>query len=281
MRSILLPVAFALLLATGLHGATADRVLRLADGREIGFTQMVKEASDASFIFLAENHTTPQHHAAQLDFIRELRKNGRPLAIALEMFTANSQPMLDRWVAGRLSPADFREVFARNWRMPWELYSDILNYARNNRIQLVGLNLPIEISRKVAREGFAALTPEERRLLPKGITCTVSPTYMEFIRQAYANHTMGDRELEHFCEAQVLWNRNMASRLQHFRMQNRSHTVVALVGIGHALKKGVPEELTADPERFRVVLPEFSGLNRHNLTSEDADYLLLFPAGNR
>ena len=281
LRIGLLALAAGLLLAAGWSGAATERVLRLADRQEIDFAAMVRESAAATFIFLAENHPEPEHHAAQLAFIRELAGTGRPLAIGLEMFTSDSQPLLDRWVAGKLSPAAFRQAFERDWRMPYELYREIFDYAREQRIPLIGLNLPTAITRKVAREGFAALSPAERRLLPKGITCSVSPTYRQIVRQAFAGHAMGDREFEHFCEAQVLWNRNMASRLQHYRMQHRGHTVVALVGVGHALKQGVPVELATDPGRVRVILPEIRGLNRDNVSRDDGDYLLLFPAIGR
>jgi uncharacterized iron-regulated protein len=98
---------------------------------------------------------------------------------------------------------------------------------------------------------------------------------MAFIRQAYAGHGLRGREFTHFCESQMLWNRNMARQLEAFLAKNPGYTVVALVGIGHALKKGVPDEVTSDADSYRVILPEFAGLNRYNLTIRDADYLLL------
>jgi uncharacterized iron-regulated protein len=249
--------------------------MRVSDRQIIDLGQMLAESSSARYFFLAENHDDVSHHAAQLAIIKGLHQRGLRLAIGLEMFTTGSQEQLDQWVAGKLSLQKFKEVYSSNWTMPWSLYGEILIYARDNRIPLIGLNLPQGISRKVAREGFAALSPEERRRLPSGITCNVGPAYMAFIRQAYANHAMQDKAFTHFCEAQMLWNRNMGRQLAAFSARNPRHTVVALVGIGHALKRGVPDELGGDGERYRVVLPEFAGLNRDNLTVQDADYLLL------
>jgi len=258
-----------------------DGVMRISDGQLIDLGQMLAESRSARYFFVAENHDNALHHAAQLAIIKGLQQEGRTLAIGLEMFTVASQEKLDQWVAGKLSLPEFKELYARNWQIPWPLYQEILLYARDNRIPLIGLNLPKEISRKVAQQGFAALTPEERRQLPPGITCNVGPAYMAFIRQAYAGHGLGGRAFTHFCEAQMLWNRNMGRRLEAFLAKNPRYTVVALVGIGHALKKGVPEEVTREADRYRVILPEFDGLNRHNLTSLDADYLLLSGGGHQ
>lgn len=276
-RTSLLSIALSLLLTAPTHCAAADRVLRLADRQGISFSTMVDEVSPARYLFIAENHTDAWHHAAQLEIIRALKKSGRPLAIGLEMFTSSSQNKLDLWNSGRLSLEELRQVYLRDWNVPWELYRDIFLYARDNRIPLVGLNLPIAISRKVARQGFASLTPEERSQLPPGITCNVSPVYMAFIRQAYASHGMDKREFANFCEAQLLWNRHMARQLQSYAAGNPSHTLLVLVGIGHALRQGVPAETTGDTSRYRVILPEFAGLNRANLTKNDADYLIFVP----
>jgi uncharacterized iron-regulated protein len=273
----MLTLILTLVLSTAVVSSSAavEGVKRLSDGQMIGLGQMLSESRNARLYFLAENHDNAWHHAAQLAIIKELRQSGRQLAIGLEMFTTDSQAKLDQWVSGKLSLKRFKEVYARNWTLPWTLYQDIFLYARNNRIPLIGLNLPQRISRKVAQEGFAALTPEERRQLPPGITCNVGPDYMAFIRQAYANHALQDKAFTHFCEAQMLWNRNMALQLENFMAKRPGYTLVALVGIGHALKKGVPDELTAESGRYQVVLPEISGLNRNNLSSKDADYLLL------
>ncbi|HZV81032.1 MAG TPA: ChaN family lipoprotein, partial [Geobacteraceae bacterium] len=166
------------LLASGPSSATTDRVMRLVDRQVIDFNRMVAETGSARFIFIAEIHNEARHHSAQLELIRGVHASGRPLAIGLEMFTVESQEKLDQWVSGKLSLEQFKEVYRNDWGMPWEHYQEILTYARDNRIRLYGLNLPKAISSKVAREGFAALTPTERRLLPPEITCDVSPGYM-------------------------------------------------------------------------------------------------------
>jgi len=275
-RTLLLLCTMMLLATTSLYPAATDRVVRISDRQMIDFNTMVEESSDARFIFLAENHDDVRHHAAQLEFIKRLQQEGKPLAIGLEMFTVSSQEMLDHWVSGKLSLEKFKQVYRKDWNMPWEYYRDILLYARDNRIRLYGLNLPREITSKVARQGFAALTPDERLQLPPGISCSVSPVYMALLRQAYSDHGLSEKSFRHFCEAQVLWNRHMAIRMRMFQKNNPSHTMVALVGIGHAVKRGAPEALNIDASAYRVILPEFPGLNRHNLTPLDADYLLLF-----
>lgn len=275
LLAISLLLAAAILLPLAASRCRAARIMRVSDRQPVGFAQMIGEIKGARLIFVGENHDRMADHRLQLRVIEALHRAGTPLAVGLEMFTAGSQGDLDRWVAGKMDTESFIASFYRNWEMAWPLYRDIFLYARDNRIPLVGLNVPREIPRKVAREGFAALSPAERRLLPDGITCTVDPAYLAMIRSAYAEHARSDKSFVHFCEAQMLWNRSMAWHLTAYLRAHPGATVVVLAGTGHAMRPGIPEEvrqMAGTPAR--VVLPEDMGFDRATVTAADADYLV-------
>jgi uncharacterized iron-regulated protein len=271
---LLATVAAAIFLPRTCGGV--ERVVRASDGKVITFAQMIEEIRGARVIFIGETHDRPEDHRAQLQIIRALDNAGVPLAIGMEMFTAASQPDLDRWVAGKVAELEFIEIYHRNWEMPWLLYRDILLFARHRRMPLVGLNIPREVAAKVARKGFAALSAEERAKLPAGITCEVDPSYMAFIGRAYAGHTGSRESFLHFCEAQVLWNRSMAQHIVTYLAAEPRRSMVAIIGSGHAMKRGVPE-VVGDKSGVKcvVVLSETPGLPSSEFTAEDADYLML------
>lgn len=150
--------------------------LRLSDRQVIDLDRMVAEIRNSRLVFVGENHDRKDSHQAQLAVIKKLHNSGVPLEIGMEMFTATSQAELDRWVAGNSRLDDFIKFYSSQWHLPWHLYRDILLYARDNRIPLIGLNVPPEITRKVARRGFAALSPGERGQLPE-VVCMVDPLY--------------------------------------------------------------------------------------------------------
>jgi uncharacterized iron-regulated protein len=255
------------------------RVLRLSDGKFIGLGRMVAEVRPSRLIFVGEEHDRKETHAVQLEVIRRLHEAGADIAIGMEMFTADSQGELDRWVAGNYDLHDFIRFYYREWEMPWPLYRDILVYARDHGIPIVGLNVPHEVSYKVAQYGFDSLTPAERKHLPTGVTCTVGPAYMKLIRRAYAEpeHKNADMSFTYFCEAQMLWNKSMGKRLKEYLAAHPQKKVVVLAGVGHAMKLGIPNEVAQiSPCSCSVILPESPGLNRRTVTREDADYLVLF-----
>lgn len=249
---------------------------RLSDGKVITIPQMVSELDGTRLVFAGENHDSIKVHQAQLEIIKGLHKKEAPLAIGLEMFTTETQAELDRWVAGILDLASFKELYQKEWNMPWHLYRDILMYAREQRIPLVALNIPRDISRKVGKTGFDSLTPEERKKLPEGLTCSVDPAYRAFISRAFSLHPGSGRSFDYFCEAQMLWNKGMGWNLKQFLNSNPGYTVVVLAGSGHAIKQGIPAEISNYGFTFKVILPDFPNPEREKATSLEADYLLLF-----
>ncbi|HTP63806.1 MAG TPA: ChaN family lipoprotein [Geobacteraceae bacterium] len=268
--------AAAFALFTAAVPCRADRALRLSDRQIIDFKRMITEIRGVRLIFIGEDHDRMEDHWRQSRIIKALHEAGSPLAIGLEMFTGESQAALDMWVAGRMDERTFANIYGHNWDMPWYLYRNIFIYAQGHGIPLIGLNLQREIVHKVAREGFAALTPEERGKLPAGVTCNVDSAYVAMVRRAFAGHGGSDRSFIHFCEAQMLWNKAMARRIAEYCRAHPSTTVIVLAGTGHAMKPGIPSELADGVGlALRVIIPEDATFDRDTATAADADYLLV------
>jgi uncharacterized iron-regulated protein len=254
------------------------RIFRVSDRKTISYGQMIEDIRKAKLIFVGETHDNKMHHRFQLDVIKGLHDLKIPIAVGLEMFTADNQAILDRWTAGTISEDNFIQAYYANWNFPWPLYGDIFLYAKDNRIPLIGLNVSPEIAQKVAQSGFSFLTKEEREKLPPETGCVVDKEYMEFIRRAYAMHGHRDKQFLYFCEAQLLWDQVMARNLLEFLRKNPDKTVVVLTGNGHAWKRGIPEQVRTLSEKthYRVLLPFVSGyIGPSEIAYEDADYILL------
>ncbi len=256
--------------------APAAAILRLTDGKILDLPGLVSGLAAARVVFFGETHNQPGHHQAQLELIQALIEQGRPVSVALEMFEAGSQGDLDRWTAGKTDLSDFLPVYHRNWAIPWTLYRDIFLFARDRRIPLVALNVPRDITRQVARDGFASLTEDQKKRLP-GVSCDVTGAYEEFIRRALGDESHADTRFRRFCEAQMVWDTVMARNLDEYLKKEPGRTVVVLAGSGHSWKPGVPAQLakrSAVP--WVVVLPELPGrLDRSQVTARETDYLWL------
>ncbi len=274
--SIILSSLLVLSLFLESRGSGAERILQVADGKVVSLPAIVKDLTQARLVFVGELHTFQSHHQAQLRTIQAVNQADVPLAIGFEMFTRDSQPDLDRWVSGELSEREFQKIYYKNWNYPWPLYKDIFLYARDHKIPMIGLNVSPEITRQVAREGFASLSQEQRGDLPM-VTCRVDPEYMAFIRRSFGMHGHGGLDFTKFCEAQLVWDTAMAWSLLRFLEKNPDSTVVVIAGSGHSWKRGIPAQVRSrSAVPFRVILPEMSGrIDRENTTLNEADYLWL------
>jgi uncharacterized iron-regulated protein len=265
------------LLVAAESGAGADNVLRVRDGKIITFNQMIEEVKKVNIVFFGEIHDSIEHHEAELAVIKALHESDTPMSIGLEMFRSDSQDALDSWVRRKSSLEQFLPAYYDNWRMPWPLYREIFRYSRDHEIPLVGLNIPDAIAKKVAQQGFASLTEQEKKRLPTGVSCNVDATYMEFIRRAYTDHSRQERQFVNFCEAQMVWDKSMAWHLVEYLKKNRGRTVVVLAGVGHAWKRGMPEQVAMESKyTYRVILPLIPDqIEKRTVTTQDADYVLL------
>jgi uncharacterized iron-regulated protein len=249
----------------------------LAAKKEVALDQAARRLAAADLVHVGETHNLASHHQAQLQVIKAVHATGKPCAVGLEMFQRSNQESLDRWIAGKIDENEFAARFRDNWGEDWPLYRDIFLYCRSQRIPMIGLNVPKEITSQVARRGFGSLTQEQVGMLPL-VTCRVDPEYLELMRSVHG-HSQGSGEaFTHFCEAQLVWDTAMAVYSLDYLKKNPKHTLVVLAGSVHAWKKGIPAQVQKESSETRqlILLPNTPrGFNKEHATAEDADYLVL------
>ncbi len=278
MPRIVIVLTLLVVLAAAAVAVPGDGpVLRLSDGKRIQLGGMTAELAKARVVFVGEVHSVPEHHRIELAVIRALHEADVPFMIGLEMFRSEYQDGLDRWIAGSMDEKSFRKLYERNWNLPWGFYRDILLYAREHKLPLVGLNVDEGVAGKVARSGFASLTPQERAKLPHGITCNVDDTYEEFIKRAHGHAMQSGKAFRYFCEAQMVWDSAMANTLAAALARDPRRSAVVLAGSGHSWRHGIPTQLSRISPGVRsvVVLPALDNeMTDRSVTKKDADYLV-------
>lgn len=279
MNNRLYLVVSVMLLMFQAGQAFADAgIVRMKDRQDVTFDKMVTDLGQVDAIFVGEAHNYVSHHQLELDIIRALHERKVNLAIGLEMFMSEGQQLLDDWTGGKMSEQEFQAGYSRNWTFDWQLYRDIFIFARDNHIPMIALNIPKQLATKVARQGFASLTTEEKKLLPPGITCDVKSAYTDVLKMAFGQiyqQLVKQGNFTSFCESQTLRNSAMALNIARYRQQHPDRKVVAIAGIWHAVKGGAPASLSESGKHsIRVVLPEIPELGPHNATPGEMDYLV-------
>ena len=278
-KQIIIAIGAAFLISTSCGAGPGSENYRLLDlnrTTELPLSQAVSELKKSRIVLVGEHHSNVAHHRAQLAVIRALKEAGIEVAIGLEMFRHESQPALDRWVAGEIDAHSFEKIYYDNWNFPWQKYSMIFEYARDRKIPMIGLNVPREITRKVARNGFQSLTSKQKGQLAE-VSCVVDQQYMNYIRQAFGGHGHGQLNFIYFCEAQMVWDTAMAVYSLNYLEKNPNAVVIVLTGVGHAQKGAVPRQIQIRSKvPVAVILPEVSGgIDRESISSNEADYLIL------
>ncbi len=196
-------------------------------------------------IYVGEQHDRFAHHINQLVLIKRLHDAGRKVAVGMEMFQRPYQPALDAYLAGRIDEHRFlkESAYFEKWRFDYNLYKPIIDYARENRIPVVALNIDGDISRQVARKGIDALSSADRKRLPGEMDFT-DRRYRYDLQKIFRMHKKEHRlnQFDFFFQAQVLWDETMAESVHRYLAAHPDTTMVVLAGNGHVqYKYGIPQ----------------------------------------
>ena len=224
-------------------------------------------------VLLGESHTDVDHHYWQLHTLAALHGRGGNIVIGFEAFPRRLQPVLDDWVAGKLTDEAFLK--ASEWRQVWgydaALYMPLFQFARLNRIPMIALNVERKLVSQVGQQGWTGVSISEREGLSD--PAPASPAYQRELARVYVMkktmapdaadrlpssqgpsppepdeaalaEAMKQPEFKHFVEAQLTWDRAMAEALAGAKRKFSNATIVGILGSGHVAEgHGVPHQL--------------------------------------
>jgi uncharacterized iron-regulated protein len=235
----------------------------VATQNDVRFTsqqqQIVTQLQTANIVYLGETHDSESDHQQQLAIIQALFKYKSKLAIGMEMFQRPAQPLLDRYLAGKITIAALRQQteFDKRWGFKWESYAPILEFAKINRLQIIALNTPTEITRKVAKQGLESLTTAELQYIPPIAEIDRSNAkYQQMILASYQQHagivSIASKSFDRFYTAQLLWDETMAERTANFAQQNPDYQTIVLAGRSHIIYGyGIPDRVLRRLDRSK------------------------------
>lgn len=245
-------------------GIEVSRAFRLED--------IIDRLSDKRIIYIGEQHDRYEHHLIQREIIKALKERGYEIAVGMEMFIHKNQKALDDYIAGNIDEKEFlrRSQYFKTWGFDYVLYRDILRFAQENKIPVIGLNIPRDIVNKVARSGIESLTEEEKKELPSEMDMG-DEEYKKRLKEVFESHKGSEeRDFERFYQSQIIWDEIMAQRIDEYLKENPSKRMIVLVGGGHlTYSSGIPKRAFR-----RNGLPYTIILNNDDVFPEIADYVL-------
>jgi uncharacterized iron-regulated protein len=227
------------------------------------------------------------------------------MAIGLEFVQQPFQKVLDEYVACRLSEFDMLQQtqWYKRWKYDFRLYRPIFEFAREQKIPLIALNIPTELTKRISKVGLNGLTPQQRQQLPKTIDKS-NEVYEKHLKSVFNLHARvghahsskkgngkkqvnkqthkqnskhsANKSFDHFYEAQLAWDEGMAATAAAYLLKHPTDKMVVLAGGGHLINRhGIPARLERRIRSKVAVVLNDAG---EQPTAENGDFLLLSPS---
>jgi len=212
-------------------------------GDAVAFDAFIGQLAEQPVVFIGERHDRYADHLLELEIICRLHQRNPDVAIGMEVFQRPYQQALDDYVAGRAGTSELleRSEYYQRWRFDYRLYAPILAYARDQGIPVVALNVPTEITRKVARHGIGSLSAAERTRVPARIEAADS-AYRARLYRVFTQHPgFKRRNFGYFLDSQLLWDEGMAASAARYTKAHPGRRLIVIVGGGHLAPGAIPE----------------------------------------
>ncbi len=214
----------------------AEEIVHLPTGLKVSLDGMMDMISGATLVCVGETHDNIHAHRVELIVIREMfrRFPGR-VAIGMEMFREPQQAVLDRWTTGELSEIEFLKAakWYENWGSDFGYYRDILEFAKENKIDVVALNPSKEVQKEVSRGGLDNVSADSKATLPE--IGEADPYQRAAMKAVYGSHLPTEGMFESFFQVQMLWEETMAERIVGYLKSPRGEgkKIVTITGGWH------------------------------------------------
>ena len=204
-------------------------------GEPIPSEVMLDDLSGVRIVYLGEIHTIPRHHELEVEVLQGLSDRVPRLALGMEMFGWEQQPILNRWQTGSQSVNDLiKELGKEHWTNLHD-YEEVLTLARERHVPIVGLNARDDLVRKVAHGGLNGLSESERHEIPKGVE-KINSLQDRLLRLRLRVHKAFEKEsLDRIVVAQALRDETMARTVADFldSPEGKDRLMLVIAGGGH------------------------------------------------
>ena len=253
------------------------------NGNAAGLADIVIASGNADVVFIGESHGDPAVHFLEEKILKEVylhtRNQGdaRQFILSMEMFERDVQPVVDEYLADLISERHFLDS-ARPWPNYRRDYRPMLEFAKENRIQVIAANAPGRYANRVSRLGPSALNDlpsTAKTWLPPLPYAAASQKYREKFKNFWdenekrraemkekghkmpEGHAVSPKEqfqFEHLLAAQSLWDASMAHAISLRLKENFQPLILHVNGQFHSAQGlGIPEHLLRYHPEVRIL----------------------------
>lgn len=260
------------------------RGYRLFDERSFEEETFLTYLAAADVICFGEIHDSPLDHFAELRLLQGLADRrairGFELAVGFEMVRIAYQPMLRRYED---APRPFSYLaskihFDEEWGFPEPYYAPVFEFAAASSSRLLALGIAQKTTTHVRKTGIAGLSADQKSLLPE-LDLNNAEHRALFNASMEGHPGDDDMNLDHYYEAQVIWDEIMADRSTNFVLERwGARKLVIFAGWNHCHRSAIPGRILRRNPQISVVSVS-SGESEPD--EEGFDFSFVFEARNK
>ena len=262
--------------------------MRVAGGvpTAVSLDQAAEMLKDADVVFVGELHDHIANHLAEMALLRALSSRTPKLALSMEQFERDAQPVVDGYLAGKVGEQSLKDN-ARAWPNYNDAYRPLVEYAKQHGVPVIAANAPAGIVRCVAEQGVGflkTLPADHRGWVASDVHAEDGPykqKFLRFLREDPAHGGSSDADksdaaarAEKSFSAQVTRDDTMAESIADFLRGHPGYKVMHVTGAFHVQARlGTVErlKLRAPGLKIAVILPvEAVNPDKPALSADDA-----------
>lgn len=247
-----------------------DYQLATPKGERISIQNLPADIENADVILIGEWHTHAGIHRFQTDLLKQMVENGHPMALSMEQFARDAQPVLDEYLAGEIGEQYLIQK-ANAWPNYESDYRPLVEFAKSQQLPIIAANAPKPIVRCIGRVGIEyieRLTPEQRQWIAAEIN-TQDPSYKSTFMASM--HHGNPAQNENQFAAQVTWDETMAESIVRYLRTNPERKVLHIAGMFHTQQGlGTAASILRRNPNLKVVIITPVG----DITTQSDDYQL-------
>ncbi|NID11720.1 ChaN family lipoprotein [Fibrivirga algicola] len=251
-------------------------------GKSSSYEKLLKDAAAADVVLFGELHNNPICHWFELQLTKDLAaQRGTNLVLGAEMFEADNQQALTRYVSGQTSDKEFAKE-SRLWPNYDTDYRPVVDLARDKKLTFAATNVPRRYASLVSRQGLAALdtvsaTGKQYMVkLPLTVDLTL-PGYkgmLEMMGSHGGSTSSNSPQAENFARAQALKDATMARFILEYGQfggAKPGRTVLHLNGDYHSKNfEGIVWYLRQQQPNLKIVT--ISSVEGEDVSKPQADW---------
>ncbi|RKZ34661.1 iron-regulated protein [bacterium] len=258
------------------------------DGNKVGMENIIDIAEDGEVIFFGEKHNSSVSHYLEMEILKSLTEKVDSLAVAMEMFEADNQTALNKYLTGKIDEQEFKNS-VRLWENYDTDYRPLIEFSRENNIPVIAANIPRRLASMVSRGGIESwdtLSENEKKFIPQKYKF-LEDKYKELFLATMDNNPMmkqmGKVNINNLYYAQCVKDEKMAESVAEFLSEHPKYKIICYNGSFHSdYGLGIPQKLLFRMPNLQiitistVIVPEDLELDAKNFVQEldRADFII-------